>query len=194
MPVPRFLANIAGRIKMVAAVATSAGAGDADKLPATNASGVLDPTLLNAATTGVSKVVMTLGTGLLDPSIMPTGIGADTSSIVASEALAAGNLINIWDDLGVAKARKADAAVEGKEAHGFVLSAVALAATALVYHEGKITGLTGLTPGALHFLSAVAGATTATAPSTAGNVVQQVGVALNATTLGFEAQQPITVA
>lgn len=194
MPVPRFLANIAGRIKMVAAVATSAGAGDADKLPATNASGVLDPTLLNAATTGVSKVVMTLGTGLLDPSIMPTGIGADTSSIVASEALAAGNLINIWDDLGVAKARKADAAVEGKEAHGFVLSAVALAATALVYHEGKITGLTGLTPGALHFLSAVAGATTAIAPSTAGNVVQQVGVALNATTLGFEAQQPITVA
>lgn len=194
MPVPRFLANIAGRIKMVAAVATSAGAGDADKLPATNASGVLDPTLLNAATTGVSKVVMTLGTGLLDPSIMPTGIGADTSSLVASEALAAGNLINIWDDLGVAKARKADAAVEGKEAHGFVLSAVALAATALVYHEGKITGLTGLTPGALHFLSAVAGATTAIAPSTVGNVVQQVGIALNATTLGFEAQQPITVA
>lgn len=194
MAVPRFLANIAGRIKMVAAIATSDGAGAAEKIPSTNASGVLDPSLLNAATTGVSKVVMTLGTGLLDPSIMPTGIGADTSSIVASEILAAGDLVNIWNNATVANVRKADATVEGKEVHGFVLSGFAAAATALVYHEGKITGLTGMTPGARQYMATTPGARTDLAPSAVGNVVQMVGIALNATTLGFEVEDPVTVA
>lgn len=194
MAVPRFLANIAGRIKMVAAIVTSAGAGDADKLPATNASGVLDPSLINAATTGANKVVLLLGTGLLDPSIMPSGIGADTSSVVASEILAAGDLVNIWDNAAVANVRKADATVEGKEVHGFVLSGFSAAASALVYHESKLTGLTGMTPGARQYLSTTPGALTETAPSTTANVVQCVGTAISATTLSFEAQEPITVA
>lgn len=194
MPAPRFLANIAGRIKMIAAIATSAGAGDADKIPATNASGVLDDSIINAATTGANKTVKLLGTGLLDASIMPVGVGADTSSIVASETLAAGDLVNIWNNAAVANVRKADATVEGKEVHGFVLAGFAAAATALVYHEGKITGLTGMTPGARQYLATTPGARTETAPSTAGNVVQMVGVALSATTLGFEVEDPITVA
>ena len=195
MAAPRFLANIAGRIKMIATIATSAGSGDAEKIPSTNGSGVLDPTLLNAATTGNSKVLMTKSDGTLDPSVMPTGIGPDTATIEASESLAAGDLVNVWNDSGTEKVRKADATSEGKEVSGFVLSGVSSGASALVYLEGRITGLSGKTPGARQYLSASSpGAMTETAPSSAGNVVQFVGVAISATVVSFEASDPITVA
>lgn len=195
MAAPRFLARLAGRLKMVATIATSAGAADKEKIPSTNAAGVLDPSLLNAATTGTNKVAMTDGTGRLDPSIMPVGVAADTQSVVTSEALAAGDLVNIWNDAGTEKVRKADATAEGKEIHGFVLSAFGLGATALVYGEGKITGLTGLTPGAYYYLSETTpGALVAAEPSGAGNVSQLAGWAASATVLNFEPGEPVTIA
>ena len=195
MPAPRFLANILGRTKMIAAILTSAGAGDAEKIVATNASGVLDDTLLNAATSGASKVLKTKSDGTIDESVLPAGIGADVKNVVASEALAAGDLVNIWNDGGTEKVRKADATTEGKEAIGFVKASFASAATAAVYFEGRITGLSGLTPGARRYLStASAGQVTASAPSSAGNVVQFVGVAVSATEIDFEPGEPITVA
>lgn len=49
-------------------VTTSAGAGDAGKNPVLNASGVLDPTIVNAATTGNSNVVLAKSDGELDDS------------------------------------------------------------------------------------------------------------------------------
>lgn len=195
MAAPRFLASLAGRIKMIATIATSAGAADAEKIPSTNANGVLDPTIINAATSGNSKVLQTLPDGTIDPSVLPTGIGADVKNVPASEALAAGDLVNIWNDTGVAKARKADATAEGKEATGFVKAAVTSGATAAVYMEGRITGLTGLTPGARLYLSAsTPGRATPTAPSTVGNVVQWVGDAVDTTEMDFEKSDPITVA
>ena len=195
MAAPRFLANISGRIKMVAAILTSAGASDAEKIVATNAAGRLDDTLLNAAESGNSVVLKTKSDGTIDPAVLPTGIGADVKNVVASESLSAGDLVNIWDDSGTEKARKADATAEGKEAVGFVKAATASAGTAAVYFEGRITGLSGLTPGARMYLSAgTAGAVTATSPSAAGNVSQFVGTAVSATELDFEASNPITVA
>lgn len=194
MAAPRFLASIAGRIRMIVTIVTSAGAADAEKVPSTNASGVLDPSIINAATTGTNKVVLTDGSGRLDPSIMPVGIGQDALSCPASEALGAGNFVNIWNDAGTVKARKADATAEGKEAHGFVTAAVASAATATVFFEGRNTGLTGLTPGVRQYLTTTAGAASATAPSGAGNIVQFLGVAVSSTSLDFEPNDPITVA
>lgn len=195
MAAPRFLALIAGRTRQVVAILTSAGAGDGEKIVATNTNGKIDDSILGAATSGNSVVVKTQVDGTLDPAIMPTGIGADVKNMPASEALAAGDLVNIWNDAGTAKARKADAAAEGKEAHGFVKAAVASAATAAVYFEGRITGLSGLTPGARQYLSAAnPGALTTAAPSAAGNVVQWVGDAVSATELDFEKSNPITIA
>jgi len=194
MPAPRFLAFLTNRNKMVATIASSAGAGDAEKVPSTNASGVLAPSLLNAATTGVDKVVMTLASGLLDPSIMPVGVGADTASIITSENLASGDIVNVYDNAGTATARKADATAEGKECTGFVLAATTSPAAALVYFEGRITGLTGKTPGVIQYMSTTPGTNTPTAPSTAGNVVQAIGTAISATVVSFEPQEPITVA
>jgi hypothetical protein len=164
----KYISNNAGTLTEVAANQTSAGAGDAGKIVALDA------------------------TGKLDQTMMPVGIAADVAVITASEALSAGDFVNVWNSTG-AKARKADASTSGKEAVGFVLSAVSNGAAATVYFEGTNTGVTGLTPG-LNFLSTTPGAATATAPSTAGQVVQRIGYATAATALNFEPQEPIVLA
>lgn len=193
----KYLSNNAGTMQEVAAVQTSAGVGDAGKIPALSASGTFDPTLVNSKTSSAGagdagKLPALDGTGRLDNSFMPAGIGADTKILVASEALAAGDFVNVWNSTG-AKARKADATTSGKEAHGFVLSAVSNGANATVYFEGPNTAVTGQTPGPV-FLSTTAGLATATAPAGSGNVVQRLGVAVAATEINFEGGQPIVLA
>jgi hypothetical protein len=163
----KYIALVGGRQTEVSGLATSAGAGDAGKIPQ------LD------------------GSGRIDTSMMPVGIGADTASITTSEALAAGDFVNIHNSTG-AKVRKADNATVGKEAHGFVLSAFSSAAAAVVYFEGTNTQVTGQTAGVV-FLGAT-GAATATPPSTAGQIVQQIGVATSATSINFQFQPPVTLA
>lgn len=166
----KFLELNGGQIRENEALQSSAGAGDAGKIPALDSAGLLSQTM------------------------MPTGVGPDTASIVASEALSAGDLVNLWDDSGTIKVRKADAS-NGRRADGFVLSAFSSSATALVYFEGSITGLSGLTLGGTYYLSGgTAGAITATAPSTSTHIVQEVGRCRLASALVFEPQQPITLA
>lgn len=170
MAAKKYLRNLLGRITEVAAVVTSAGAANDGDLVALDA------------------------TGKLDASVMPSGFGQNTASIQASEALSAGDLVNIHNSTG-ARVRKADATSAGKETHGFVLAAVANGATATVYLTGnRITGLSGMTPGARQYLATTAGARTETAPSGSGNILQMVGIAIDATTLAFEPEEPITLA
>ena len=196
MAARKYLKNNAGAVTEESAVATSAGVADADKIPALNASGVLDATLVNSKTSSAGagdagKVVALDGSGRIDNSMMPVGIGADTKQITASEALAAGDFVNVWDSTG-AKVRKADATTE-KPAHGFVLAAVSSGATATVYFEGMNTAVTGQTPGRV-FLATTAGKATSTAPSAAGNIIQKLGVAVSATEINFEGQDYIVLA
>lgn len=180
---------------LINAKTTSAGAGDTGKIPQLNANGILDDTIINATvTSSANKIVKLDGTGKLDSTVLPTGIGADTASIIASENLAAGDLVNIYNNAGVANCRKADASTTGKEAHGFVLAAVTATGNATVYFEGTNTQMTGLTPG-IQFLSpTTAGRTTATAPSAAGQVSQVVGFATSATAMNFQSRNPIVLA
>jgi hypothetical protein len=120
---------------------------------------------------------------------------ADTASIVSSENLAAGDIVDIYDNAGTANVRKADGASAGKYATGFVLAAVTSGSNATVYFEGQNNQLTGLTAGARMYLSATTpGEITATAPTGTGQVVQYVGRAINATTIAFEPAQPIVLA
>lgn len=197
MATSKFIKNNAGVLTEESALVTSAGAGDSGKIPALNASGVLDSTIVNSKTTSAGagdsgKVVALDGSGRIDSTMMPVGIGADTQTVTTSEAIASGDLVNIWDSTG-AKCRKADAAVAGKEAHGFVLVGVGSGASATVFFEGSNTAMAGLTPGP-QFLSTTAGTTTATAPSGSGNVVQRVGFAVSATTMNFQSGVPIVLA
>lgn len=191
----KVITNNAGTLTEVASIKTSAGAGDADKLVATGASGVVDPTLLNASvTSAANKIAQMDASGKLDLSTMPSGIGPDTAVIVASEALAAGDKVNVWNNGGTANVRKADASVSGKEAHGFVLAAVAGSANATVYFEGTNSQVTGLTPGRQYLSASTPGKTTVTPPSGSGNVVQIVGFATSATSMNFQALTPIVLA
>lgn len=164
----KYLSNNAGTITEVASKQTSGGAGDA------------------------GSIVALTSTGQIDTTMMPTGIGPDTQTITASEALSAGALVNVWTSTGT-KVRNADATTSGKEAHGFVLASVLSSGSALVYFFGNNTSVTGLTVGP-QFLSTTPGVATATAPSASGNVVQRVGVATAATNLNFETSAPIVLA
>lgn len=193
----KFIKNVTGTLTEETALTTSAGAGDAHRLPALNASGVLDLTIVNGKTSSAgagdaSKVVALDAAGRIDATMMPVGVVADTQIITTSEALAAGDWVNIHNSTG-AKARKADATVAGKHAHGFVLAAFGSAVAATVYFEGTNTAVTGQTPGDV-FLSTTAGLGAAAAPTGSGNVVQRVGVATSATTVNFERTQPIVLA
>jgi hypothetical protein len=165
----KFLTNAAGVLQEVAA-ATDGGAGNANKIPQ------LD------------------GVGRLTSAMMPAGLGADVGIILASETLVAGDFVNIWDNVGVANVRKADASTAGKEAHGFVLAGFAGAANATVYFEGVNDQLTAMTPGRAYLSAAQAGKAVAAAPSATGNAVQYLGVAISATEINFEAAQPIILA
>jgi len=196
MAAHKFLKNVTGTITEEAAVATSAGAGDEGKIPALGATGVLDSTIVNSKTSSAGagdsgKLPALDGTGKLHTSFMPTGIGADTAVVEASEALAAGDLVNIYNSSG-AKCRKADASTSGKEAHGFVLATVENEADATVYFEGSNAQVTGLTPGP-QFLSTTPGLCAAAAPSGSGNVVQRVGFATDAASMNFQSQTPIVL-
>jgi hypothetical protein len=157
-------------------------------------------TLTEVVTEGVGgsgaangKIAHLDANGRWPATMMPTGIGADTEVITASEALAAGDFVNIHVSAGT-KVRKADASVAGKEAHGFVLSAVANAAAATVYFEGANDQVAGQTAGPVFLSAATAGQAAATAPSGAGQIVQKLGIAVSATKINFEAQQPIVLA
>lgn len=159
--------NSSGNFEEVSGQTTSAGAGDAGKIVALDGAGKLDSTLL------------------------PTGVGADTTSIEASENLAAGDFVNIHESTG-AKVRKADASDATKPAHGFVLASVTSGNNATVYFEGENNQVSGLTAGAIQFLdTTTAGGTTETPPSTTGNIAQRLGVAKSATSMDVDLSVPV---
>jgi hypothetical protein len=159
----KYLYDNAGQITEKAAIQSSAGAGDAGKIPAVDS------------------------TGRLDSSFMPVGTAPEVISVVASEALSAGNFVNIWNNAGTLNVRKADATAVGKEANGFVLAAVSSSATATVFSASNMnTQLTGLTVGAVYYLDTTAGGVTTTAPSATGNLVQRLGRANSTTALVFQ--------
>lgn len=167
----KYLTNNAGKLKEVTASTSSAGAGDAGKIPA------LD------------------GAGRLDSSMMPAGFGAEVVTITASENLAAGDFVNIHNSTGV-KVRKADASGgPAKKAHGYVLAAVTSGNPATVYFGNVNTQVTGLTVGTEYYLShSSAGGVVSTPSTTGGHINQRVGVANAAGELLVEIGQEIELA
>lgn len=165
MAVNRIWSIVSGVKKWVLPITTSAGAGDANKPVATNAAGVLDITLL------------------------PGGL-ANTIVAVCSEDLTAGNTVNLWNDSGTTKLRKADAdGGNAKKADGFVISNYTTGDSVTAYKDGSITGLSGLTPGADYFQSTTAGGiTTDTSGYTASGQLpgQHVGKAQSASVLQIQ--------
>lgn len=155
----KLLTNNNGEIEEVAPITQSTGSSDA------------------------SKAVQTDASGKLDASLLPTGIGADVVAIQASEALAAGDLVNIYNNAGTPAVRKAIATGAGTKAHGYVIAGAASGALANVYFDDSNNQVSGLTAGEQYLSATQAGKTVAVAPAAAGQLAQKVGVATSATTL-----------
>lgn len=172
MPAKKLLRLISGVVTEVVGIVTSGGATNDGDIPALDAN------------------------GRLDISMMPSGTAAEIVVCPASETLVAGDMINLYNNAGALNARKADGSAAGKPADGFVIAGFASAASATVYFTSQtVTGKTGLTIGADYWLDVTTpGAITATAPTGAGKVSQYVGKALSATTLIFTPRYPVTLA
>lgn len=129
-------------------------------------------------------------TGKIDATFLPNGIAADSVVLVAGEALAAGDFIYIS---GTSTALKADASAAAKAARGYVLASVLNGGNATVYFDESNSSVTGLTPGATYYLSGTTpGGVTTTPPTTAGQIMQQLGFAVSATNIHVNILEPVT--
>lgn len=166
-----FLARVAGKTKQIFAIATSAGAGDAGKIPALGAD------------------------GRLDASMMAAGTGSNTQTATASEAIGAGKFVNLYSNVGVFAMRLADNS-NGREAHGFVLAAVSSSATGTVHPLDSVnSGLTGLTLGAPYWLGTAGGVISTALDETdvanVNKVSQYLGLAKSTTEIVTEDSSPV---
>lgn len=169
MATNKFLTFLSNKIQLVAAIVSSAGAGDGNKIVSTDTDGKLHIT------------------------VMPAGIAPDTLSVLASENLSAGEWVNVYDNAGTPNARKADANPE-RACTGYILSSVTSGNNATVYRSDTNTGRTGLTAGVYYYLSATAGSETATAPTASGDIIQGLGFASTSSSISFQPTTPIAVA
>ncbi|AVS68121.1 hypothetical protein C8245_22860 [Paracidovorax avenae] len=162
-PTQGFLSRVAGKTRQFFGLVVSAGAADAGKLVATGSDGRLDPTVL------------------------PVGIGANTTIAPASEAIGAGKFVNFHTNAGALNMRLADNS-NGRQANGYVKDAVASGASGTAYPlDTTNAALTGLTPGATYWLGTAGGVIAApldgTDTANASKVCQELGTAKSATEL-----------
>ena len=162
----KFLNLTNGKKTLESAIDSSAGAGDAN------------------------KIIMTDSSGLIDSTFIPS-IG--DISVEASEALDAGDFVELHLDGGTLKMRKADNS-NARQADGYVLNAVAAAANGVIkpLHVGVNNGLSGLTIGTRYFLG-TAGDVTTTPPTGSGELVQCLGIARSATELYMTPEDPVLI-
>jgi hypothetical protein len=123
------------------------------------------------------------------------GSGADTITATASEDIAIGQFVAVFDSSGTPKCRVAKSSSgQGFQADGFCKAAFASGATATIYLPGSVNvaGGTGLTAGDVWL--GTGGYATNTAPTTAGYISQQIGVAEDATKVAFEPQPDVLIA
>lgn len=196
----KYLKNNGGVITEQASSQTSAGAGDAGKIPALDSDGVLDHSIINAVTSSAGagdadKIPALDGTGKLDLSFLPSGVGPSVATINCTENLAAGDFVDVYTSSGV-KCRKADTSAAGKTADGFVLAGFTSGNPATVYFAGSMNDqLSSLTAGTTYYVDpSTPGGVTATVPTTAGQVIQQIGVAVSTTAIAVEFGMPIVLA
>jgi hypothetical protein len=148
-----------------------------------------EATVISGGGANAGEIPALDGTGRLDVSVLPLGVGPDLSILEASEDLTAGQYVNIYNVGGVAKARLADGS-NGREAHGFVKSSYTTGQSAHIYYEGPNEALTSLTVGARYYLN-TAGSVSAT-PRSAG-IHQFMGVAVSATAINTDIEDHIVL-
>lgn len=106
---------------------------------------------------------------------------------VAGEAITLAQQVSFYNNAGVLTARKANSTDNTKPSRAFCSVTAGVAAGS--YGEFILMGVNpyyaGLTPGATYYLHTTSGQITITPPAAVGNIVQEVGFALDANTLFF---------
>ncbi|MCS5663938.1 MAG: hypothetical protein NZ604_06615 [Flavobacteriales bacterium] len=160
MAANKYIALVAGKLKEILGTVTSTGVANADEIIALDA------------------------TGKIDPSLLPAGFGAEVVSAVTSENLISGEFVNMYLNGGVATLRKADATDTTKPAYGFVIAGSTSPSINTMYILGVQNDyVSGLTIGTRYFLDSTAGGITSTPLSTTGNLNQEIGIAITATSI-----------
>lgn len=96
----------------------------------------IQPVTVSTGAADAGKIPALKPNGRFDESVLPLGIGADTTNALAFEALSAGDFVNVYYEGGVRYARKAFAVDATKPTSGFVRAAFAVGETAQVYTSG----------------------------------------------------------
>lgn len=96
----------------------------------------------------------------------------------ASSAISRGRAVNLYSSGGSILCRPANATNNTKPCHGFALTDIDIGSAGEIQTIGLNQAITGLIPGTVYYLAITDGLLTATAPIAAGNLVQELGVAL----------------
>ena len=99
-----------------------------------------------------------------------------------------GQLVSVYNNSGISSAQAAVATSAATAAVGFcsTFAGVNSGSSGIVKTNGVIQGLSGLVQGTIYYLSpTIPGGFTATKPTTAGQIVQVIGVALDSSNLFF---------
>jgi len=123
------------------------------------------------------------------------GPGATATTVRSESALACPGTVNLYDAVyltGADSVDRADSDDASKQPLiGIVLEKPTLTSAVIAYY-GEVNGFAGLVAGATYYLGVNPGQITNLAPTTAGNIVQRIGFARNATTLVLMADRDWT--
>ena len=147
-------------------------------------------TQTSAGGANANEIVALDAAGLLDSTLFPPGVGPDAKSITAGENITAPAMVNIYDDAGTLKARRADYS-NGREVIGYIKDNATSGAAVTVYFDGISTGHSALTIGANYYISTLGTVTTTPATSGASCILQKIGKGYSATEIVFEAEEPL---
>lgn len=122
-----------------------------------------------------------------DATVLASNMGRVYAT--ATEVIAFGAAISLWDSGGVLSVRNANATNNTKSCDGFcsTVAGIGIGIVGECILARGIVPVTGLTRGAKYWLSTVDGLITAVAPVAAGNIEQYLGKALSTTKLHFNA-------
>lgn len=142
------------------------------------------------------------GTGPLDPNNFINNYTTFADSIqvqrlqaivvLASAAINSGDFVNLFSSGGLLKSRQANASALATRAWGWAPQSIGAGNAGIIYLLSGYTPGSGLTLGSTYYLSSsTPGGITTTAPSVAGTIKQEVGLALSATDFLVRLSTPI---
>ena len=134
-----------------------------------------------------NKIAALDSAGKIANTMLPDGIGQDTIVVQASEALSAGQFVNIWKSGSDTRVRRASATSAITRADGFIKEDVASGSDATIFISGINTDVGGsINEGDKVFLGTNPGEGRSIPPTSANNIAQYLGVCTDDNTVAVD--------